>query len=110
MTGFFELSKSSDGQFRFTLKSEGAETLLSSELYQEKRSAEKGIASVQENCTVDGRFEKKVASNGKFFFNLKAANHQVIGTSPLYATADVRDAGISAVKSAGQTATVQDRT
>jgi uncharacterized protein YegP (UPF0339 family) len=110
MTGFFELSKSSDGQFRFTLKAEKSETLLSSELYQEKRSAEKGIASVQENCTVEDRYERKVASNGKFFFNLKAANHQVIGTSPLYATADERDAGISSVKSTGQAATVQDKT
>ena len=74
MAGWFELSKSSDGQFRFVLKADSAETLLTSELYHSKASAENGIASVQGNCGAEERYEKKVASNGKHFFNLKAAN------------------------------------
>ena len=110
MSGWFELSKSSDGQFRFVLKAESAETLLTSELYHAKGSAENGVASVQGNCGADERYEKKVASNGKHFFNLKAANHQVIGTSPMYATAESRDASIASVKSNGTTTTVKDNT
>ena len=31
-----------------------------------------------------GKFELKTASNGKFFFNLKAANGEVILTSQQY--------------------------
>ena len=108
MAGCFELSKSSDGQFRFTLKSESSETILSSELYHVKSSAEKGIASVQANCGVDERYERKIAGNGKFFFNLKAANHQIIGTSQLYATTEARDAGITSVKLNGVTKNVKD--
>lgn len=108
MAGWFELSKSSDGQFRFVLKADNAETLLTSELYHAKASAENGIASVQGNCGAEERYEKKVASNGKHFFNLKAANHQVIGTSQMYASAESRDAGIASVKSNGATATVKD--
>lgn len=102
------MSKSSDGQFRFVLKAGNAETLLASELYHAKGSAENGIASVQSNCGADARYEKKVASNGKHYFNLKAANHQIIGTSQMYASAESRDAGIESVKSNGTSTTVKD--
>lgn len=110
MPGLFELNKSSDGQFRFVLKADNAETLLTSETYHAKGSAENGIASVQSNCGSDERYDKKVAANGKHFFNLKAANHQVIGTSQMYASAESRDAGIASVKANGTTQTVKDNT
>lgn len=73
MAGWFELSKSSDNQFRFVLKAGNGETILTSELYTSKASAEKGIASVRSNSPQEERYEKKTASNGKFYFNLKAA-------------------------------------
>ena len=44
MAGWYELSKSSDGQFRFVLKAGNAETILTSELYKSKAAAENGIA------------------------------------------------------------------
>ncbi len=110
MSGWFELSKSKDDQFRFVLKSADDKTLLSSELYKAKASAEHAIKSVQGNCTEESRYECKEAANGKFFFNLKAANHQIIGTSPLYATAEARDAAIASMKSDGATTTIKDNT
>lgn len=110
MAGWYELSKSSDGQFRFVLKAANAETILTSELYKVKASAEGGIASVQSNSPQAERYEKKESSNGKSFFNLKAANHQIIGTSQMYATTQSRDAGIDAVKNNGPTKTVRDNT
>jgi uncharacterized protein len=110
MAACFELSKASDGQFRFVLKGDHAQTLLVSELYRAKESAQSGIVSVQKNCVSDGHYEKKVATNGKFFFNLKAANNQVIGTSQMYASEQEREAGIAAAKSGGATATLQDNT
>ena len=45
MAGWYELSKSTDGQFRFVLKAGNAETILTSELYTVRASAENGIAS-----------------------------------------------------------------
>ncbi len=36
MSGWFELNKSSDGQFRFVLKAGNGETILTSELYTTK--------------------------------------------------------------------------
>ena len=110
MAGWFELSKSSDGQFRFVLKAGNAETILTSELYVAKSSAEAGIASVQTNCPNESRYERKTSSNGKPFFNLKAANHQVIGTSQMYATESSRDTGIASVKSNGAIGTIKDGT
>lgn len=110
MSGWFELSKSSDNQFRFVLKSANGEIILTSELYGTKNNAEKGIVSVQANSSSDERFELKLASNGKYFFNLKAANHQVIGTSQLYASNQSRTQGISSVKTNGATDVIKDLT
>lgn len=110
MAGFFELSKSGDGQFRFALKAGNGETILTSELYKTRASAENGIASVQANAPLDERYEKKTASNGKEHFNLKASNHQVIGSSQLYASAASRDNGIASVKTNGVSTTVKDLT
>ncbi|MGM2788784.1 YegP family protein, partial [Bacillus cereus group sp. Bce018] len=80
------------------------------ELYTSKSAAENGIASVRTNSPQDERYEKKTASNGKFHFNLKAGNHQVIGSSQLYATEQSRDKGIASVKTNGSTQTVKDNT
>ena len=110
MAGWFELSKSKDGQLRFVLKAGNAETILTSELYKQRSSAENGIASVQSNCDLDERYDRKQASNGKHYFNLKAANHQVIGTSQMYASTRSRDGGIASVKTNGKTTTVKDKT
>ena len=110
MSGWFELSKSSDGQFRFVLKAGNGEIILTSELYTSKSAAENGIASVRTNSPQGERYEKKTASNGKFHFNLRAGNHQVIGSSQLYATEQSRDKGIASVKTNGSSQTVKDNT
>jgi uncharacterized protein YegP (UPF0339 family) len=110
MAGWFELNKSNNGQYFFTLKAGNAETILTSEQYTSKASAENGIASVQNNCPNDERYERKTAVNSKAFFNLKAANHQVIGTSQMYASNASRDAGIDSVKANGATTTIKDNT
>jgi uncharacterized protein YegP (UPF0339 family) len=110
MAGWYELSKSSDGQFRFVLKAGNAETILISELYRTKAAAENGIASVQANSPLDARYDRKAAGNGKPYFTLKAANHQIIGSSQMYASEAARDAGIESVKANGPTKTVKDGT
>ncbi len=110
MAGWFELTKSDNGQFRFNLKAGNAETILTSEQYESKAAAEKGIASVQANASKDELFERKTASNGKPFFNLKAGNHQVIGTSQMYSSEAARDAGITSVMTNGPTTVIKDRT
>ena len=109
MSGWYVLSTNEKGQYSFVLKAGNGETILRSETYNAKASAENGIASVQKNSTVDARYEKKTAANGKEYFNLKATNGQVIGTSQMYASARSRDAGIETVKANGPSITVKGK-
>ncbi len=107
MAGWYELTKNDKGQFFFVLKAGNAEVILRSEQYESRAAAEGGIASVQKNAPADERYERKDASDGRFYFNLKAANHQVIGTSQMYKAAASREVGIESVKSNGPTTTIK---
>jgi uncharacterized protein YegP (UPF0339 family) len=106
----FELHKNEKGQFHFSLKAADGGTLLSSEQYESKASAENGMASVKKNSVLPERFEKQVASDGRAYFTLKAANHQVVGTSPMFGTADKRDAMLAMVHAEAELAAVHDHT
>ena len=110
MDGWFDVNKSKTDDFYFVLKAANGEVVLTSEMYNSKDSANSGIASVQKNSSEDGSYERGTSTDGKFRFNLKAPNHQVIGTSQLYTTADHRDAGITSVKNNGKSTTVKDNT
>ncbi|MEB5476486.1 YegP family protein [Acinetobacter pollinis] len=110
MSGWYELSKAKDGQFHFVLKAGNGEIILTSELYKAKASAFNGIESVQKNSPEDGKYERLEAKNGKLYFNLKAVNHQVIGTSQMYSSTQTRDHGIESVKINGASEKVKDLT
>src|SRR5215471_17644565 len=110
MKGWFELSRSKDDQFRFVLKAANSEIILTSELYHTKASAEHGMASVRNNCRIDVRYERKHSKNGRLYFNLKAANQQVIGTSEMYKSESGREHGIASVMANGTSMTVKDVT
>lgn len=108
MAGWYELNKNDKGQFSFVLKAGNSEVILRSETYAAQASAEQGIASVQKNSPNEASYERKTASDGRAYFNLKAANHQVIGTSQMYKAAADRDAGIESVRTNGATTTVKN--
>ncbi|OTG83921.1 YegP family protein [Acinetobacter sp. ANC 4648] len=108
MSGTYEISKAKDGQYRFVLKAGNGEVILTSELYKAKASAHNGIESVQKNSPDDAHYERLEAKNGKPYFNLKALNHQIIGTSQLYSSEAARDHGIESVKINGPTDKIKD--
>ena len=108
MAGWFEISKNDKGQYSFVLKAGNAEVILRSETYEAKGSAENGVASVQKNSGNDARYSRETAKDGRTYFNLKAGNHQIIGTSQMYKSADTRDAGIESVKVNGSTKTIKE--
>lgn len=110
MAGSFELKKSANGQFHFSLKAGNNEIILKGEMYNSKKSARAGIASVQSNARNNDRYSKLTSANGKFYFSLKAANHKVIGTGELYSSEAGRDAGIKSVKANGITKVIEDQT
>lgn len=83
-------------------------TIVKSENYAQKASAKNGIESVKKNSQEDGRYELKESSNGKFYFNLKASNGQIVATSTMFATEDDRAAAIDTLKSEAPGAPVED--
>jgi len=110
MAGKFEVYQDKAGEFRFRLKAGNGENILSSEGYTSKASCLNGVESVQKNAPDDDRYERKETTSGKFMFNLKAGNHQVIGTSQPYTSASGRDNGIESVKKNAADAAVDDQT
>ena len=108
MAGWFEISKNDKGQYLFVLKAGNAEVILRSETYEAKGSAENGVASVQKNSGNDARYSRETAKDGRTYFNLKAGNHQIIGTSQMYKSEDTRDSGIASVKVNGSTKTIKE--
>jgi uncharacterized protein YegP (UPF0339 family) len=69
-----------------------------------------GVKSVMKNAADAKRFDAKVAKNGKFHFNLKAGNGQVIGKSEMYESQSSCDNGIASVKKNAPGATIDDQT
>ncbi|HDP88905.1 MAG TPA: DUF1508 domain-containing protein [Thioalkalivibrio sp.] len=110
MAARFELYKDKANEYRFRLKSGNGEIILVSEGYKARASAENGIESVRKNASNEAHFERKESKNGKFMFNLKATNGQVVGTSEMYDSEAARDAGIQAVMNAAPDAGLTDQT
>jgi uncharacterized protein YegP (UPF0339 family) len=48
--GLFEINKSKDGQYYFTLKADNHEIIATSEMYTTKQNCENGIDSVKRNA------------------------------------------------------------
>lgn len=97
MAGKFECYKDKAGEYRFRLKAGNGENILSSEGYKSKASCDNGIASVKKNCLDEKCFDKKQTDSGKYRFNLKSTNGQVIGTSQSYDSESGCNNGIASV-------------
>lgn len=95
--GKFVVSVRKNGEFQFNLLATNGQVILSSEGYTTKTACLNGIESVKKNAQVEARFEVKEAKNGKPFFNLKATNGQIIGSSQMYASERTMKAGIASV-------------
>lgn len=106
--GKFVITKRVNGEFQFNLKANNGQIILASEGYGTKSSCENGIESVKRNAQDDTKFDRKTAVNGKSYFNLKATNGQIIGTSEMYETVASRDNGIESVKNNAPDATTED--
>ena len=108
--GKFVITKRTNGEFQFNLKAGNGQTILTSEGYTTKAACNNGIESVKTNSQDDGRFDRKEAKNGKPYFNLKASNGQIIGSSEMYESVSARENGIESVKKNAPNAVVDDQT
>ncbi|MBN2274304.1 MAG: YegP family protein [Bacteroidales bacterium] len=99
--GKFAIKKGNNDQYYFSLKADNGQVILASQGYSSRSACRKAIKSVKNNSGHDGMFERKQSSNGKFFFNLKAANGKVIGKSEMYESEASRENGVASVKKNG---------
>ena len=107
--GKYQIKSTSNSQYRWTLKANNNETLLTSETYVSKQGCMAGIASSKAHLS-DHHFDKKTATNGSPYFNQRANNNEVLGTSEMYSSTAARDNGIKAVQSTAPSATIEDLT
>ncbi len=108
--GTFVISTRKNGEVQFNLKAGNGQVILTSEGYTTKAACNGGIESVRKNGTDDSKFDRQTASNGKFYFNLKAGNGQVIGSSQMYESEASRENGIESVKANAADAEIKDET
>lgn len=108
--GKFVITKRTNGEFQFNLKAGNGQTILTSEGYTTKAACTNGIESVKTNSQDDSRFDRKEAKNGKPYFNLKASNGQIIGSSEMYESISARENGIESVKKNALEGTIDDQT
>ena len=108
--GKFEIKTRKNGEFQFNLKATNGQVILTSEGYKTKSSCLNGVESVKKNSQDQKRFDCKVASNGKPFFNLMATNGQIIGSSQMYASETNMKNGIASVMQNAPTAEIVDMT
>lgn len=105
----FQLYKSGS-EYRYRLRARNGEIILHGEGYTTKQGCLNGINSVKENAPYDSRYDRKTATNGQYYFVLKAANHEPIGVSETYTTIAARENGIESVKTNAPKAPIEDLT
>ena len=110
MAARFVLKKSGKSKFLFNLKAPNGLVILTSESYNDKNAAVKGIESVRRNASKDANFERREAKNGQMYFVLKAANKQVIGQSQMYKSPSSMTKGLASVMANAGTARLEDLT
>jgi hypothetical protein len=110
MAEAYLLKRSLDLKYYFNLRAGNNEIVLTSEMYLSKQNAINGIISVKSNSPYESRYQRKVSTRGKNYFNLTAANNEIIGTSEEYNTVEARENGINVVKKIGPSAPVIDMT
>jgi transcriptional antiterminator NusG len=106
----YVLKNTPSGDYTFCLKAANGQVILNSEVYTTKAAAANGIESVKTNCGDDARYERLMSSADQPYFNLKAGNGQVIGTSQMYSSDDAMENGVESVKTNGPDSPTEEET
>lgn len=97
-SAYFETFQGLDGRHYFNLMAGNGENVLRSQGYTRLASAQSGVASVLANGFDKRNFDVKQASNGDYYFNLKAGNGEIIGSSEMYASKSNAERGARSVR------------
>jgi uncharacterized protein len=106
----FLISLRKNGEYQFSVITDNGQVMMVSEGYTSMAACYNGIESVRKNALDVIKFDRKISSNGKYYFNLKAGNGQIIGTSIMYENENSRDIGMKFVVDNIQNSTIEDQT
>ena len=82
----FTIFEGVNGLYYFNLKAKNGEIVLQSQAYSTEAAAMNGTFAVAEAGTSSTNFDIKASKDGGAYFNLKARNGQIIGTSEVYSS------------------------
>ncbi|MGB5820023.1 MAG: YegP family protein [Saonia sp.] len=93
-----EIKKGADNTYRFSLKTNGGNTLLQSVDFRDEKDVKKTIGNLRPLIENHSVFERKTDHNGNFLFNLKDDKGKIIGNSQLYGSEAGMENGIKNLK------------
>lgn len=94
----FTTLEGSNGLYYFNLKASNGEIVLQSQAYSTEAAAMNGTFAVLEAGADKGNYDVKKSSNGGGYFNLKAANGEIIATSEVYYSTSNARRAVDSVK------------
>ncbi|HLX22734.1 MAG TPA: YegP family protein [Usitatibacter sp.] len=104
MNGKFVLNLVGTSEFHWSLRARDAQTMLSSRIYDGKAAADTAIESCRINSQDDARYERLSSNDARYYFVLKTANGELLGTSEIYPTLAAREKGIALCKESAPSA------
>jgi uncharacterized protein YegP (UPF0339 family) len=96
--GKIEIYVGEDSQLYFRVVASNGEKLLRSEAYETRAGAEKGVESVKKNGVEPKRYQLAQSEDGLWFFNLRATNGEIIGTSETYSSKSNAQRGMTTLQ------------
>jgi uncharacterized protein YegP (UPF0339 family) len=102
----FELFEDQAGGHRFRLVCARGSELLTSQAYKSQKGARNGIEVARRNASLEDRFERFETDSGLPMFNLKAGNHQVVGTSIPHQSSTEMEHALATVRTASANASI----
>jgi hypothetical protein len=101
-----EVLVGSTGKFRFNIFAKNGKIVLSSEQYTSEAAAFNGAMAVQTEGQNAAAYELKQSASGSFFFNVKAQNGEIVGTSEQYTTKASAQSAMTSLQSTLKTLVV----
>ncbi len=107
MSARFEKYTDGAGEYRFRYYGKSGAQILKSEGYKSTSGRQNGIDSVKTNATKDSAYDRQTTVDSRYYFNMKAANGEIIATSVYYVSTDARATAIADVKANAPSAPIE---
>lgn len=82
----FTVFEGANGLYYFNLKAANGKIVLQSQAYSSEAAAMNGSFAVAEAGVHSARYDIKTSKDGGAYFNLKAGNNEIVGTSEIYSS------------------------